>query len=442
MARVLILLALAAAAWPAAAAAAPRSILQDDERLLRSDPGTRDRTLDELRALGVDTVRVLAVWRDHAAAPLRRRAPARRLRSLAALDGLLAAARARGLDVLLTPTGPGPAWASTCRGPARARQACAPRPRAFAAFVRALGTRYPDQRLWAVWNEPNVHQWLNPQFDRRGRPVAPGRYRALVRAAARALRATGHGGDELLIGDLASIGQTRRSPATRVMAAEPFARHLLRGRRLPATGFALHPYTLGANAPVCARGARGQLPPARLDRLRALLDRAARRGVVRRRLGIWLTEAGFQTDPPDPLAGIPPRAQAARINQLEWIAARSRRVRSTAQYLLVDDRLRGGFQSGLRFAGGRAKPALAAYRLPIWVQRRGRGAQVWGRVRGAGGGELVELQRRDARWRTVRRLTTGRDGVVHARVRAQGRWRLRWQDAVSRPAQARRSCTG
>ncbi|HWM11882.1 MAG TPA: hypothetical protein VNO82_21160, partial [Solirubrobacteraceae bacterium] len=70
------------------------------------------------------------------------------------------------------------------------------------------------------------------------------------------------------------------------------------------------------------------------------------------------------------------------------------------------------------------------------------GAQVWGRVRGAGGGELVELQRRDARWRTVRRLTTGRDGVVHARVRAQGRWRLRWQDAVSRPAQARRSCTG
>src|SRR5918999_3780237 len=322
--------------------------MQDDALLLRSGPATRDATLDEMRALGVDTVRVLAVWRDHSAAPLRLRRPARPYRSFTALDGLLAATRARGLDVLLTPTGPGPAWASTCGGRARARQACAPRPREFAAFVRALGARYRDQRLWAVWNEPNVHQWLSPQFDRHGRPAAPARYRALVRAAARALRATGHGRDELLIGELASIGQTRRSPATRVMAAAPFARRLL-SRSVPGTGFALHPYTLGANAPVCARGTRGQLPPARLGRLRTLLGR--------RRMGIWLTEAGFQTNPPDPVAGIRPKLQAARINQLEWLASRSRRVRATAQYLLVDDRERGGFQSGLRFADGRPHAA-------------------------------------------------------------------------------------
>jgi hypothetical protein len=430
--RLLIVLAVAVS-FPGTAAAAPRSIMQDDALLLRSGPATRDAALDEMRALGVDTVRVLAVWRDHAAAPLQLRRPARPYRAFAALDGLLAAARARGLDVLLTPTGPGPAWASTCGGPARARQACAPSPREFAAFVRALGARYRDQRLWAVWNEPNVHQWLNPQFDRHGRPVAPARYRALVRAAARALRVTGHGRDELLIGELASIGQTRRSPATRVMAAELFARRLL-SRSVPGTGFALHPYTLGANAPVCARGTRGQLPPARLGRLRALLGR--------RRMGIWLTEAGFQTNPPDPVAGIRPKLQATRINQLEWLASRSRRVRATAQYLLADDRERGGFQSGLRFADGRPKPALGAYRLPIWVQRRGRGAELWGRVRAAGGRVEVELQRRGAGWRTVRRLTTDRHGVVRARMRARGTWRLRAAGAVSRPAKPRRSCRG
>ena len=360
---------------------------------------------------------------------------------------MLAAARARGLDVLLTPTGPGPAWASTCGGRARARQACSPSPVAFGRFVRELGRRYPAQRLWAIWNEPNVANWLTPQFDARGVPAAPRHYRSLVRAAARALAATGHRDETLLIGELASVGQTRRSPRTRVMAAELFARRLLT-HRVPATGFALHPYTIAAAGPVCARGAPGQLPPARLGRLRALLDRAGRRGVVPRRLGIWLTEGGFQTNPPDPIAGIPLAAQAARINQLEWLAAHTPRVRGTAQYLLLDDRRRAGFQSGLRFASGAPKPALAAYRVAIWVQRRGRGSDVWGRVRPAAafGPQSVELQRRLSRWLTVRRLTTGRFGTVRARVRAhRGRWRLRWYTpdgrlAMSRAAAVRRSC--
>jgi hypothetical protein len=430
--------ALIAAAALAAAPAAPRSIMQDDTLVLRSGPAARDAALDEMRALGVDTVRVLALWRDHASAPLALRRPAEPYppTAFAALDGLMTAARARGLDVLLTPTGPGPAWASTCGGRPRARQACAPRASAFGRFVRTLGRRYAHQRLWAVWNEPNVATWLAPQFDARGAPASPARYRALLRAAARALARTGHGADELLIGEVASIGQSRRSPRTRVTAAEPFVRRLLCRRcgRLPGTGFAHHPYTPAAALPVCSPGARGQLPPSRLGRLRAILDAAARRGVVRR-LGLWLTEAGFQTNPPDRLAGIRPRAQAARINQLEHLTAPS--VHATAQYLLVDDRRSSGFQSGLRYASGLPKPALAAYRLPLWIDRRGR---LWGRVRPADGRERLALQRRGARgWRTARALRTGHDGVVRARV-GRGTWRLRWRGHASRAARPARSC--
>ena len=438
--------AAALAASLAAAHPAPRSIMQDETLLLRSGPAVRDHALDEMRALGVDTVRLVPIWRDHAAAPLALRRPREPYPAgtFAALDGVLAAARARGLDVLLTPTGPGPAWASTCRGRPRARQACAPSPAAYGRFVRELGRRYPRQRLWAIWNEPNVANWLTPQFDARGVPVAPGHYRSLVRAAARALAATGHRGDTLLIGEIASIGQTRRSPHTRVMAAEPFARRLL-ARRVPATGFALHPYTMAAAGPVCARGGPGQLPPARLGRLRTLLDRAGRRGVVPRRLPIWFTEAGFQTNPPDPIAGVPLAAQAARINQLEWLTAGTPGVRSTAQYLLLDDSRQEGFQSGLRFASGAPKPALAAYRIAIWVQRRGRGAEVWGRVRPAValGRQRVALQHRG---RTVRTLTTNASGTLRARVGARaGRWRLRWiapggRAATSRAAAISRSC--
>ena len=124
------------------------------------------------------------------------------------------------------------------------------------------------------------------------------------------------------------------------------------------------------------------------------------------------------------------------------------RVRSTAQYLLLDDRRREGFQSGLRFASGLPKPSLAAYRIAIWVQRRGRRAEVWGRVRPAAvlGRQRVALQYRGRRWRTVRTLTTDRSGTVRTRVRARGgRWRLRWiapggGAATSRAAAIERSC--
>jgi hypothetical protein len=72
---------------------------------------------------------------------------------------------------------------------------------------------------------------------------------------------------------------------------------------------------------------------------------------------------------------------AAYLDQSEWIAYRDRAVRGLAQYLLRDDPQLGGFQSGLEFRDGRAKPALDAYRLPIWVVRRGVSVTVFGRVR-------------------------------------------------------------
>ena len=86
-------------------------------------------------------------------------------RKWAPLDGLVAGAQARGLQLLLTPTGPGPAWASRCKGSVSKRHTCKPNPRQFGAFVRALGKRYPTVKLWSIWNEPNLRSWLSPQYD-------------------------------------------------------------------------------------------------------------------------------------------------------------------------------------------------------------------------------------------------------------------------------------
>ena len=55
-----------------------------------------------------------------------------------------------------------------------------------------------------------------------------------------------------------------------------------------------------------------------------------------------------------------------------------------------------GFQTGLRFASGKAKPSYNAYRFPIVVKKRRRGVYVWGRVRPAPGRAMYASSARAA----------------------------------------------
>ena len=58
-------------------------------------------------------------------------------------DDLVRGARARGLDVLLSPAGPVPLWATPCRsGTPERRRTCKPSAREFEAFVTALARRF------------------------------------------------------------------------------------------------------------------------------------------------------------------------------------------------------------------------------------------------------------------------------------------------------------
>ena len=125
------------------------------------------------------------------------------------LDALVAGAQARGLQVLLTPTGPIPAWASRCGGSVAARRVCKPDPQAFGAFVRALGTRYPTVKLWSIWNEPNLRSWLSPQYEVVGSQAVQRSaylYRSLAASAIAGLRATGHRADQIWLGETAPLG--------------------------------------------------------------------------------------------------------------------------------------------------------------------------------------------------------------------------------------------
>ena len=113
-----------------------------------------------------------------------------------------------------------------------------------------------------------------------------------------------------------------------------------------------------------------------------------------------------------------------------------------AQYKLIDDRAVAGFQSGLRFADGRAKPAYDAYRLAVWVRRPGPSRlRLYGQVRPPAAGDVsrVEIQNApfgSSDFRTVATTDVrSRNGTfVRTLPRREGRFRLRWGSVLSREA--------
>jgi hypothetical protein len=440
---------------PVAAQASTRqqSLFQDDNSLIYAGDAQREKTLDELDALGVDVIRTNLLWSQVAADANSRTRPSGDRYATAGWarwDALVAGARARGMAVQITLTGPLPLWASPCHVAAKTRRTCRPSVAEYGRFVTAAAKRYPQVNRWSLWNEPNQSGWLYPANE------APWRYRRLATEGIKRLRANGHAHHQILLGETAPLGRRTGSRAKRSLAPGTFIRGMLcldkrgkrlRGRaarrqhcrggrmtRLLATGFAHHPYTRGGGKDPRGRVGRDDITLPKLGRLARELNRGAHQHRVRGRLPIYLTEYGFQTNPPDRLAGVRPSKAAEWLNESDWIAYGMRRVKSVAQYELYDERNSGAFQTGLRYLSGRAKPGLAAYRLPIWVVRRHGRTTVWGQARAGGTRDRVEIRyqkRRGSGWRKVRTVRPNSRGFLRVKLRRGGyRWRLYWRDAT------------
>ncbi len=522
--------ALAAPVSSASASSSQESIFQDDNLLVTGSDQQVENTMSTLRSLGVDRVRVSLFWRYVAPATTSANRPSFNATDPGAYgsgawdryDRIVQAARRYGIGLLFSVTGPSPRWATADKS--EPRGLVNPSAPEFGQFVTAVGRRYsgsyadeqpqpapapgggggglpipldrprasaaaasdvlPRVTMWSVWNEPQQPGWLRPQVS-GGRPASPHIYRRLVDAAWNGLRASGHGADNILIGELAPRGTRRLTDGP--MTPLRFLRELycvnsrfqpLRGgeasvRGCPtdpsqfrsqhpalfdAPGFAHHPYALEV-APSKVDRIRDQVTIASLSRLTRTLDRAQRRYGSRRRMPIWLTEYGYQTDPPDPtIVGQPWSRQAAYINEADHIAYRNRRVRSVSQFLLVDDqpnravppsssRYWGStFQSGLITIDGQRKPSFFTYQRSIDAYpkrvRRGRAVRVYGQLRPAANGSLIRasLQFRrtgSRRWRTIRRVrSSSLRNIVRPRIRmrSSGRFRFVWREGTRRNA--------
>jgi hypothetical protein len=140
--------------------------------------------------------------------------------------------------------------------------------------------------------------------------------------------------------------------------------------------------------------------------------------------------------------GVPLEEQADYLNQSDWMAWRDRRIRTVAQYKLDDDRVVSSFQSGLRFWDGVPKPSYDAYRLALWVSRRGDARlRVYGQLRPLAPGAVARVVLQNAplgqgEFRPVASFNVrSRNGTFLRTIdRREGRFRLEWGTLRSREA--------
>jgi hypothetical protein len=171
-----------------------------------------------------------------------------------------------------------------------------------------------------------------------------------------------------------------------------------------------------------------------IGRLTSTLDRlAAMKRIDPKIRSVWLTEYGYESNPPDPIKPFTPAEQAANINWAEYLAWKNPQIKSFPQFLLRDmgkvtaeDAARGkrdwsDWQSGLFFEDGTPKPAATSFPLALHVdctrqlnRKHDKLLVIWGRVRPGNGPRQVTMETGKATFRPAATAASLRAGVVAA----------------------------
>jgi hypothetical protein len=356
---------------PAVASPSIRYGVQDDAWLLYG-PGTLKQRLDRLQTLGVDLVRVSVNWSQVESRE--------GVFDWSGYDPAIKGLRARGIEPVLTLVST-PAWANGGQGtnwvPTKGAS--------FGAFAAATARHYPFVRRFLIWNEPNQRRWL--------RPTLPSLYvqRLLnpAYAAIHAVRRTA----------LVAGGVTAPRAATGGVSPAVWIRGMA-GYHARLDAYAHNPYPLTPAETPLSGGCThcSTLTMATLPTLLADVGKAFGTGTR-----IWLTEYGYQTDPPDNVLGVSPEKQALYMSQGAMRAYLAPRVDMLINYLVQDEPDISRWQSGILTVDGDEKPSYQAFQLPLTVEQRTSSTlTLWGQIRpGSGRQQYVLEQLRGTQWLRV-----------------------------------------
>jgi hypothetical protein len=356
-------------AGQAAASSSARFGIQDDA-WLRFGPGTLDSRLNTLDSLGVKTVRFTLVWNEIAPQkPASGTDPNDEAYNWSAFDPVMDGLRAHHITPLITLWG-SPKWANGGKAPNGLPKT------GFGDFAFAAAKHYPWVRMWTVWNEPNTHVFSVP--------VSPSLYvKNLLNPAYASLHRANRANK--VAGGVTSPRKTASglSPTAFAMGMRAAHAHL--------DAYAANPYPSSkVETPFhdpCSFCKT--LTMARLPQIRRLVTQLF--GASKQ---LWLTEYGYQTNPPDRVLGVSWAKQAQYIGQAALRVWEQPGATVLIQFLVQDEPSIGGWQSGLYTAAGKPKPSRSAFALPLAeMSRSGSRTVLWGQVQPGSGARPYAIQR-------------------------------------------------
>jgi hypothetical protein len=403
--RRLLFLAFLLATLAAPAAGYASSSIQygvQDDAWLQYGPGTLTQRLDRLNTLGVDIVRVTIDWRQTE--------PTRGVDNWSRADLLLNGLHEHGIAALVTLYGT-PGWANG----GKAENWAPTSTTTFAAFARRIALRYPFVHRWAIWNEPNQQRSLRPTSPAvyTQRLLNPA-YAAIHKASPASLVAGGVTAPRGSTGGVSPVawiaGMGAAHAKLDAYAHNPYP---LSPGETPTTG----------GCALCTTITMATLP-------RLITDVQRTFGTKTR---IWLTEYGYQTNPPDTLLGVSYAQQAEYMSEAALRTYLAPRVDMLIQYLVRDEPDTSRWQSGLLTVSDLAKPSYQAFQLPLTQESRtGTRTVLWGQVRPGGGSSYRLQQLRNGKWYSVGgNATTSARGYFTRVVQAGAGARFRiWSPLV------------
>jgi hypothetical protein len=344
----------------------------DDNQILYGDP---DQVFAQLKTLKTD-VAVVTLWWGGVNGVARRKPvrpadPNDPAYVWDTADRTVRIGQSDGVATIFTIVGT-PAWANASAGwnvvPTQMND--------LRQFVIAAARRYsgkfkgpdgkiiPPVRRWIAWNEPNNPVFLRPQFIRAGgRWVfqAAKDYARIcntVVAAAKSVVLT----NQVACGATSPRGNNQPVPGRPSTSPIAFLRAMKIAGAKGFDAYAHHPY-YGARqeTPLTPPppGRRGATPTAvTMGNITALTRELDATYPAAR---LWISEYGYQTNPPDEMVGVTWAQQASYMAQAWNVVKSIPRIDVFVWFLLKDEVPLGRWQSGLITADGRAKPALKTF---------------------------------------------------------------------------------
>ena len=369
---VLVTATVAATAQPADASRYMRVGIYDEAQTLY---GPVDKTFARFKQLHVQEVRLNLYWGGRYGVAKSRPAsatnPADPAYDWDLYDRTVNYAAQNSVHVLFSIYGT-PTWANGGKGanvaPTRGTDL-----RNFAyAAARRYGGLYPGSdgrtlpavREWLAWNEPNNPIFLTPQYKKTATGWAIQSavdYAKICNAVYNGVHATLAPGERVGCGVTSPRGNNNPNGSRPSVSPLAFLRAAKKAGLKTFDAWAHHPYYAGptdqpTTKPVTAKGTPSTAVT--LGNISDLIHEVTRLYGNKR---IWITEYGYQTNPPDRLFGVTPAKQAAYLTQAFALARKNPRIDMMLWFLLKDESSVAGWQSGLITFGGAKKPAYAAF---------------------------------------------------------------------------------